>query len=134
MNKRPDVYLELALKALERVPRFLAGRSLQAYLADDLCQSAVERQLEVAGDALGQVRKLDPDLFARVPEGALIVAFRNVLAHGYATLDHGRVYDAGGSKSLGLCSNGSIQHIRDRSFWEITRTQRGRRPKDNKCP
>ena len=94
MNKRPDVYLELALKALERVPRFLAGRSLQAYLADDLCQSAVERQLEVAGDALGQVRKLDPDLFARVPEGALIVAFRNVLAHGYATLDHRRVYDA----------------------------------------
>jgi len=57
------------------VPRFLAGRSLEAYLADDLCQSAVERQLEVAGDALGQVRKLDLDLFARVPEGALIVAF-----------------------------------------------------------
>ncbi|HWS67397.1 MAG TPA: HepT-like ribonuclease domain-containing protein [Steroidobacteraceae bacterium] len=74
-----------ALRALERVPRFLAGRSLQAYLADDLRQSAVERQLEVAGDALGQVRKLDLDLFARVPEGLLIVAFRNVLAHGYAT-------------------------------------------------
>src|SRR5271165_4271837 len=71
MSKRPDVYLELALRALERVPRFLAGRSLEAYLADDLCQSAVERQLEVAGDALGQVRKLDLDLFARVPEGAL---------------------------------------------------------------
>ena len=53
MNKRPDVYLELALRALERVPRFLARRSLEAYLADDLCQSAVERQLEVAGDALG---------------------------------------------------------------------------------
>jgi hypothetical protein len=69
MNKRPDAYLELALKALERVPRFLAGRSLEAYLADDLCQSAVERQLDVAGDALGQVRKLDLDLFARVPEG-----------------------------------------------------------------
>jgi hypothetical protein len=65
MNKRPDVYLELALRALERVPRFLAGRSLEAYLADDLCQSAVERQLEVAGDALGQVRKVDLDLFAR---------------------------------------------------------------------
>jgi|SRR5450631_1220039 hypothetical protein len=74
MSKRPDVYLELALRALERVPRFLAGRSLEAYLADDLCQSAVERQLEVAGDALGQLRKVDLDLFARVPEGALIVA------------------------------------------------------------
>jgi uncharacterized protein with HEPN domain len=94
MSKRPDIYLELALKALERVPRFLAGRTLKAYLADDLCQSAVERQLEIAGDALGQLRKLDPELFARVPEGTLIVAFRNVLAHGYATLNHSRVYDA----------------------------------------
>lgn len=98
MSKQPDVYLELALRALERVPRFLAERSLEAYLEDELCQSAVERQLEVAGDALGQLRKLDPDLFARIPEGPLIVAFRNVLAHGYATLDHRRVFDAATSK------------------------------------
>ena len=63
MNKQPDIYVELALRALERVPRFLAERSLDAYLADDLCQSAVERQLEIAGDALGQLRKLDPAPF-----------------------------------------------------------------------
>jgi uncharacterized protein with HEPN domain len=102
MTKQPDVYLEVALRALERVPRYLAGRTMEAYLADDLCQSAVERQLEVAGDALGQLRKLAPDLFARFPEGPLIVAFRNVLAHGYATLDHRRVYDAATTKVTAL--------------------------------
>ena len=102
MTKQPDVYLELALLSLERVPRYLAGRTLEAYLADDLCQSAVERQLEVAGDALGQLRKISPDLFARIPEGPLIVAFRNVLAHGYATLDHRRVYDAATTKVTAL--------------------------------
>jgi len=102
MSKRPDIYLELALQALERVPRFLAGRTLTAYLADDLCQSAVERQLEIAGDALGHLRKLDPELFDRVPEGKLFVAFRNVLAHGYATLDHRRVYDAATRKVANL--------------------------------
>lgn len=98
MTKSPDVYLELALRALQRVPRFLRGRSLEAYLADEMCQSAVERQLEVAGDALGQLRKLTPALFDRIPDGPLVVAFRNVLAHGYATLDHERVYDAATSK------------------------------------
>ena len=98
MSKRPDVYLELALLALERVPRFLADRTLDAYLEDELCRSAVERQLEIAGDALGQLRKLDPGLFARIPEGPLIVAFRNVLAHGYATIDHRRVFDAATGK------------------------------------
>lgn len=64
MSKQPDVYLKLTLGALERVPRFLADRTLETYLEDELCQSAVERQLEIAGDALGQLRKLDPDLFA----------------------------------------------------------------------
>lgn len=92
--RRADVYLELALIALRRLPRYLDQRSLEAYLADDFCQSAVERQLEIAGDALGQLRKTAPDLFVRVPDGDLIVGFRNVLAHGYATLDHKRVYEA----------------------------------------
>lgn len=39
--------------------------------------------LEIAGDALGQLRRLHPAVFARVPAGALVVAFRNLLAHGY---------------------------------------------------
>lgn len=94
MQRRPDVYIELALIALRKLPRFLQNRSMVAYLADDYCQSAVERQLEIAGDALCQLRKLDPALFDRIPDGALIVAFRNVLAHGYAHLDHQRVFEA----------------------------------------
>jgi uncharacterized protein with HEPN domain len=91
-TKRPDVYIELALRALEKASKFLAQCSLNDYLHDDLRQSAVERQLEVAGDALGQLRKLDATLFTRIPDGDLIVGFRNVLAHGYASLDHHRVY------------------------------------------
>jgi uncharacterized protein with HEPN domain len=102
MTKRPDVFLELALLALRRVPKFLGTRTLHQYLQDELCQSAIERQLEIAGDALGQLRKLDPAVFGRIPEGDLIVAFRNVLAHGYATLDHRRVYDIATTRTAGL--------------------------------
>jgi uncharacterized protein with HEPN domain len=102
MSKRPDVLLELALFAVRRVPKFLNQRSLDEYLDDELCQSAIERQLEIAGDALGQLRKLDAQLFARIPEGDLIVAFRNVLAHGYATLDHRRVYDIAATRATEL--------------------------------
>jgi uncharacterized protein with HEPN domain len=102
MQHQPDVYLELALLALRRVARFLKHRSIDAYLSDDLCQSAVERQLEIAGDALGQLRKYTPEVFKRIPDGDLIVAFRNVLAHGYATLDHERVYEAAAIKSPDL--------------------------------
>ena len=80
----------------------MAGKSPQSYLADELCQSAVERQLEIAGDALGQIRKLDSSIFDQIPEGSLVVAFRNVLAHGYATLDHRRVYDVATTKVASL--------------------------------
>jgi uncharacterized protein with HEPN domain len=59
----------------------------------------VERQLEIAGDALGQLRKLDAVLFGKIPDGDLVVAFRNVLAHGYATLDHRRVYEIASSRA-----------------------------------
>jgi uncharacterized protein with HEPN domain len=104
MDKRPDVLVEIALLALRRVPKFLGKRTLTRYLADELCQSAVERQLEIAGDALGQLRKVDPALFGRIPEGDLIVGFRNVLAHGYATLDHRRVYDIASKRAKELQS------------------------------
>ena len=90
--RRPDVYIELALIALRRVPAFLESRSLREYQADLMRQSAIERQLEIAGDALGQLRRVDPVLFARIPQGHKVVAFRNVLAHGYASLDHDEVY------------------------------------------
>jgi len=104
MSKQPDVYLEMALLALQRVPRFLGECTLAQYLEDDLRRSAVERQLEVAGDALGPLRRLDPELFARIPDGDLVVAFRNVLAHGYATLDHARVYQIAVERVSGLLS------------------------------
>jgi uncharacterized protein with HEPN domain len=99
MPRRPDVFLETALLALRRVSNFLGNRTLGDYLGDELCQSAVERQLEIAGDALGQLRKLDAVLFGKIPDGDLIVAFRNVLAHGYATLDHRRVYEIASSRA-----------------------------------
>ncbi len=99
MQKQPDVFVETALLALRRVRKFLGSRSLADYLADELRQSAVERQLEIAGDALGQLRKLDATLFAKIPDGDLVVAFRNVLAHGYATLDHRRVYEIASTRA-----------------------------------
>ena len=98
-KKRPDVLIETALIAIRRVLRFLGKRTLAGYLEDEFCQSAVERQLEIAGDALGQLRKLAPVMFNRVPEGDLIVALRNVLAHGYATLDHRRVFDIASTRA-----------------------------------
>jgi uncharacterized protein with HEPN domain len=79
MQRRADVYIELALLALRKVPLYLEDRDLAAYLKDDRCQAAIERQLEIAGDALGQLRKFSPELFERIPDGNLVMTALEVL-------------------------------------------------------
>jgi hypothetical protein len=57
-----------------------------------MARSAVERQFEIIGEALSQLAKADATIASRVPDHRRIVAFRNVLIHGYAALDHTLVW------------------------------------------
>ena len=52
-----------------------------------MLRSAVERQFEIMGEAFVGLRRVDPELAAMIPDPRHIVAFRNVLIHGYATVD-----------------------------------------------
>ncbi len=85
-------------EAGNRVIAFTYGKTLEEYTKNDLLRSAVERQLEIIGEALAQLRSVDPELAARVPDLRRIVDFRNLLIHGYAIVD-------------------------DRLVWEIARTK-----------
>jgi uncharacterized protein with HEPN domain len=80
-------YLWDAQRAAERIARFTAGRSFEDYLADDMLRAAVERQFEVIGEAFAGLRRADPALAAAIADLPRIVAFRNILIHGYATVD-----------------------------------------------
>ena len=76
-----------ALQAVERITRFSAGKTFADYHGDELLRSAIERQFEIVGEALGKLRQLDPASAATIPDLPRIVAFRNVLVHAYATVD-----------------------------------------------
>ena len=77
-----------AQQAAERVARFTANKSLAEYEADDLLRSAVERQFEIVGEALNQLSRVDATVATTIEVLPRIVAFRNVLVHGYASVDN----------------------------------------------
>lgn len=81
-----------AQQAAERISRFTAGKSFADYQADEYLRSAVERQFEIIGEALGQLQRIDPATAAGIPELQRIVSFRNVLIHGYASVDNRLVW------------------------------------------
>lgn len=63
---------------------FTAGRTLDEYRTDAMLRSPVERQFEIAGEALAQLLRVAPTLEDRITDCRRIIAFRDRLIHGYA--------------------------------------------------
>ena len=80
-------------QAAGAITEFTAGLDAEGYRASPLIRSAVERQFEIIGEALNRLSKEAPDLADRVPNLRKIVGFRNVLIHGYAVIEDGRVWE-----------------------------------------
>lgn len=98
MSTRPEegaaAHLWDAQNAARNVQTILTGVSRDHYLGNLLFESATERQLEVLGEALSNLRRLDPVIAERVPDIHRIIGMRNVLVHGYATVDSVTVWTA----------------------------------------
>jgi uncharacterized protein with HEPN domain len=86
-------YLYDIARAAQLALGFVAGKSLADYGADPMLRSAVERQLEIVGEALAQLSKTDPAVASQIGEYQRIIAFRNILIHGYAEIDHRIVWN-----------------------------------------
>jgi uncharacterized protein with HEPN domain len=93
MRLKSKKYLFDIIQAAKLLSQFSSGKTFADYIADPLLRSAVERQFEVIGEALAQLVKVDPATGTRITEYKRVVAFRNLLIHGYAQVDHRIVWD-----------------------------------------
>lgn len=93
MSVRLPKHLDDACHAAGLALQFLAGQDLVAYRGQALLRSAVERQVEIVGEACRRALQVDDALRLRVPDVALAVAMRNRIAHGYDTVDDAIVFE-----------------------------------------
>ena len=93
MRLEAQKYLFDIERAAGLVAQFTAEKEFADYEQDDMLRSAVERQFEVIGEALAQLSKLDSALASRITGYRRIIAFRNILIHGYAEVDSRLVWD-----------------------------------------
>ena len=76
-----------------KIFNFLDGKTYDNYVADDLLRSGVERQFEIIGEALNKLGKIDKQTVSRISDYKKIVAFRNILIHGYTDIDDRLVWN-----------------------------------------
>jgi uncharacterized protein with HEPN domain len=70
-------------QACQLMVAFLAGKTLSDYESDPLLRSGVERQLMIVGEALNRLKRTEPSLITLITNSRQIIAFRNILIHGY---------------------------------------------------
>jgi uncharacterized protein with HEPN domain len=52
-----------------------------------MLSAGVEREFEIIGEALNRLRLAAPEVAAGIPKLEQIIAFRNILVHGYRAID-----------------------------------------------
>lgn len=93
MRLEAKKYLYDIQQAAARIAEFTVGKQFADYERQSMLRSAVERQFQVLGEALAQLAKLDVKLAGRISQHRRIIAFRNILIHGYANVDDRLVWD-----------------------------------------
>lgn len=94
MHPRTPKLLEDIRDAAAFIVEVTHGKTRAHYSADRLLRHAVERNFEIIGEAVKRLAQKDEASAAALGAYPQIIAFRNVLIHGYDLVDHALVWNA----------------------------------------
>jgi uncharacterized protein with HEPN domain len=89
----PRKYLYDIVSGCEFLLEFTGAKNLDDYQADRAFRSAVERELQIIGEAMMQLDRHCPELVRRISDYRNIIGFRHVLVHGYDSLNPKTVWN-----------------------------------------
>ncbi len=93
MRRDARMYLSDIQAAARRIRDYTSGKQFSDYESGEMLRDAVERRFEIIGVALAELADLEAGLADRISDYRKIIAFRNLLAHGYAHVDNATVWD-----------------------------------------
>lgn len=102
MNNQARKRIYDALQACLAIEQFTAGADFTNFMANAMMRSAVERQIEIIGEALNLAQQADTTLEEKLPEIWQIIGMRNRIIHGYDSVDEMIVWDVVQTKIVPL--------------------------------
>lgn len=91
MDNKIKQYLFDIDKSIRHVETFISAiASFEDYCNDLLIKRAVEREIEIIGEATNRILKLDPEI--KISNAREIVNTRNKIIHGYDEIDDVIIY------------------------------------------
>lgn len=83
MGEEIKTWLFDILNAIDEIESFIevAPKTLEEYQKDLRTKRAIERNLEIIGEAVSRILKAEPNF--NLPDARLIVGTRNRIIHGY---------------------------------------------------
>lgn len=104
MNEETARRLRDVLAACRAIDQFVIDMDFDTYIGSLVTRSAVERQLEIIGEALNRAAIPDERLQTLIPELRQVVGVHNRLIHGYDSVDDEILWDVVRTKMLALQS------------------------------
>lgn len=93
MRRSIAAYLADIIDACEHILEATADLDSDRYLEDKTIRRSVERDFQIMGEGLIQLRDREPETLTRFKDGSMIIGFRHILVHQYFDLDHRTVWD-----------------------------------------
>jgi len=111
MKPETAQWLRDALGAAQAIAQKSSSLTPNEFLADKWFQAAVERHLEIIGEALNRAYRVEPEIVERLPDARGWIGLRNVLAHAYDRVRSSIIWDTVQQEVPGLI--GQIQRLLD---------------------